>query len=275
MVAAVATLLLGCVVAMALECPVKVLMEKSYHLLDDDAGEQIGSYSVAFDSYEDEVIMVDEFEVIHRDRLVGYNASVTLGPDGDGVMRPREASISTTVEGEPCMTGTIRLDETTWRYSGEGVRDAGSGEELDPPATFEKEDIPRPEMLIVFPQTLIYFGPVWLPENGERVIAFAEFPVDIGPASLIDIREDFRLIRLPFGDEGGFVIELTKPNHKPKCRAEYDADGNCTSLNLFPNWGMAEHVAADDEPTADAPDDVSDEPGAPEPVEDDPEKTDE
>ena len=234
------TLVLAVAAAVALECPVKVLFQKFYRLVDDE-GEDVGSYAIDFDGYEDDVIMADELEVTVRERSIGYRSSGTFSPDADGVMRPTVMSASTFIDGNQCMRGTVTFEETTYRYFGEGVLDKRSGEAIDPPATFEQEDISKPGPLIVFPQALIFLGPVWQGEDGEQPVAVAEFPDDIGAPELITIKEDYRLVRQSLGDEGGFAIELLGPEDEtPMCRAEYDSDGECVSLKLFPKWDMAE-----------------------------------
>ena len=195
----------------------------------DGDDKEVGSYAVDFDGYDDEVIMTDELTVALGDRAAGFRSSVTFVPDDQGVMRPDVASATTFVDGEPCMRGTVTFGEATYRYSGEGVMDAASGDPIDPPVTFEQGAEPKPGPLIVFPQALVFMGPVWQPEAGEQVVVIAEFPDDIAAPELIEFEADCRLVRTAPDDVGNFAIELI--------------GRDCVSLTLFPNWRMVDRAA--------------------------------
>ena len=244
-----AAIVLAVGVAVALECPVEGLLQKSYDLVDE-SGEEVGSYSVNFDGYEDDVIMTDELSVSYGGKTVGYQGSVTFSPDADGVMRPAEGSVSTFVEGELCMTGAVTFEEATWRFTGEGLRNKRTGKLIIPPRVYEKDELPLPETLIVFPQALIYLGPILQPETGDQPVVIADFPDDIGAPELITFHSKGRLSRQSFDDEGGFAVELFLTEADPEqfdgnrerllSRIEYDSQGDVVSAKVFPNWQMVE-----------------------------------
>ncbi len=241
--------------AVALECPVKVVLQKAYRLVDGE-GEDVGSYTVDFDSYDDDIIMVEELEAAFGDKRAGYSSSVTFSPDVDGLMRPTKATAATSVDGETCMTGTVTFEEKTWQFYCKGLRNKRTGEPIVPPRVYEKDDLPMLDKLIVFPQALVYMGPIWLPEDGEMAVVIAEFPDDLGAPELIEFKTDARLSRRVFDDEGGFAIELFKTQQDPEqfegtkeslaARVEYDDQGDVVSTKLFPRWRMVERDEDDE-----------------------------
>ncbi len=214
--------------------PGTTIFEKEYSLRSPDE-EQAGSWRLkAVQKAGGEIEISDElFIEEHPTRgKMGYKSTVVYRSAPS--LSPVRATAETQSGGKTCMKGEVAFAEKTLSFSCVGLHDGHTGKPIDPPLKFEKKDIERPKCVLLFQSAFPVLGPRLLPKEGElKEVVFVEFPDDINAPELINMKENYRLVREPADEKGSYRMKVFGPlPDRPICTAQYDKNNKIIALHM-------------------------------------------
>jgi len=219
---------------------VPVVFDRRYKMLSADGKEDIGTYHLRATETEKELTLVEKVSMLYNRRTVGWESTVRYRTKPSYV--PLSGTAETTIDGKTWMKGTVTFAEKTYDISGRGFLDRTSGEPIDRPREFVKRGIPIPRGTLIFQSALPILAPRLLRKPGElRDIVVVEFPDDISPPELINIKEGYRLVREEADDAGKYRISLFGPHHKRGLSSlQYDRKGDLLAIAPFGKLKLVE-----------------------------------
>lgn len=220
----------------------EVICDKQYKIVaPNDPTKELGRYHIKGTYLEDgkQVRILEEMTMDYARKKVAYKSTVIYNTTPS--LGPAKGSAETTVNGKPCMKGTVELKDKALSSSCLGLLNWKTGERIDPPKHYEKK-IKKPKGILVFQSALPVLGPRLIREHGElKNVVFVEFPDDVAAPELITCKEGYRLVRGKPNAAGQYVIKIFSPRlDTPVSEVQFDRSDKLASISAFGKLALVE-----------------------------------
>ncbi len=221
----------------------KVICKKEYKLVSSDVDKEIGTYGIwAIQKNEPEkkIHITETMSMDYSGKKAEYTSSVIYS--GNPPLTPESGRAETKIDGKVCMTGMVTFSEKTVTIECTGFLNKRTGDAIDPPKRFEKNDQPKPQGVLIFQSALPAIGPRLLPKEGElKNVIFIEFPDDIGAPELITFKEGYRLVRDKPDEKGEYDLKIFSPHSEDSIsHVRYDKNDQLISIASYGKMKLRE-----------------------------------
>jgi hypothetical protein len=217
-----------------------VLVDQSFAVFEPKGKESVGNYQIkAVSRKADGLIEITElFAAKYRGKKAEITSTILY--TGGANPSPVSGTAETRIDGKVCLKGTVTVTEKTVTCEGTTFIDERTGEALNPPKVYPKEDIRRPEGILLFQSTASVVGPLLLPKEGETRIVLVEFPDDLYAPEFIRLNKDYRLARGKANDKGEFDMQVLEPRgDRPIFQFMLDKESRPLAAPIYGNWRLA------------------------------------
>ena len=224
-----------------------IICDKQYTVTSPDGEEELGAYRIRGSARDEEksIEILEELAMDYRGRKIGWKSTVVYSTHPS--LTPVEGGVETTIDGAPCMRGTVTLGQHTLSLSCEGLLDKKTGKKIYPPLRIDEKGMRRPEGVMIFQSVLPVIGPRFISQEGElNGIVFVEFPDDIGAPELITFKEGYRLVRTGADEEGRYRLSILSPDSdEPVGEVRFDSEDRPLDISSFGKIRLVESPPAD------------------------------